>query len=165
MPGSLPTRIERAVFDASPLIFLDALGYVALLESLYGVVIPPAVAAELLAQPEEAGGKVPDLPWITSEAPKAATVQRVREELGADLGEEEAVALALDLSALLVSDDGKARAYAETIGLRLTGTLGILLGLHRLGLSARTLTEDLEGLKSAGMYLSPALENLILKNR
>ena len=58
-------------------------------------------------------------------------------------GERQAIALALDLSALVVLDDGRARNHARRVVLRLTGTLGVLLGLHRMGLASRDLDEDL----------------------
>lgn len=56
-------------------------------------------------------------------------------------GGKEAIALSLDLSALIVLDDKRARNYARRVGLWLTGTLGLVLRLHRLGLASRSLEE------------------------
>jgi hypothetical protein len=40
---------EPAVFDASPLVFFDVLGYTRLLPELHRVLLPPAVVEELVA--------------------------------------------------------------------------------------------------------------------
>lgn len=77
-------------------------------------------------------------------------------------GEKEAIALALDLSALIVLDDKRARNYARRLGLRLTGTLGVLLRLHRLGLAPRNLEEDLQLLEAADMRITPELRQMTL---
>jgi uncharacterized protein len=156
-----PREIDTAVFDTSPLVFLDALGYVPLLPKLFNrMLIPPAVAEELLALPGEAGSTVPQL--LEQQAPNPETLKRVRSELAADPGEEEAITLALDLGSWVVMDERPGRSYAETLGMKLTGTLGIILRLHRLGLALRSPGAELELLDKRGMRLSPALRKAIL---
>ena len=50
-------------------------------------------------------------------------------------GETQVLALALESpDAIVILDDGLARQVAETIGIKLTGTLGILLDAKRAGL-------------------------------
>jgi predicted nucleic acid-binding protein len=148
MNSGTPTRIE-AVFDASPLIFLDLLGYTRLLPGLYRVLVPPQVAAELTAHPGAPGSGVPGRDWVELCHPGDETRLRVRHDLLADPTEEEVIALALDLTQaggariLAVLDGLKARRYAQGIGLPLVGTLGILLRIHRLGRADRTLEDDL----------------------
>ena len=44
-----------------------------------------------------------------------------------DKGEAEAVVLAREESAMLIIDDGDGRRIAESLGLKITGTIGILL--------------------------------------
>jgi predicted nucleic acid-binding protein len=87
----------------------------------------------------------------------------VSRELAADPGEESAVALAVDLSALVVLDELRARAYARQLKLPLTGTLGIIIRLHRLGRSIRPLEEELERLEARGMWMTPDLRREVLK--
>jgi hypothetical protein len=52
-------------------------------------------------------------------------------ELADQLRLVEAVALALDLGAWVVMDERPGRSYAEALGMKLTGTLGIIRRLHR----------------------------------
>ena len=80
---------------------------------------------------------MPRREWVELRRPNANTLIRVRKELLVDPGEEEVIALVLDLTQatgtaiLVVLDDLKARRYAQGIGLPLTGTLGVLLRIHR----------------------------------
>lgn len=52
---------ESAVFDAGPLIYLDALGYLHTLRELHRVIIPEAVARELEKYPVALAGSAPSL--------------------------------------------------------------------------------------------------------
>ncbi len=160
----MPADREIAVFNTSPLIFLDVLDYLPLLPDLHQPVIPPAVSGELLAQPTAAGSQAPHYPWLAQRSPAVSIRDRVDRELLAGAGERQAIALALTLSSLVVLDDKKARAYARQCGIRLTGTVGLLLRLHRRGLSIRALPEDLALLETAGMRLSPAVRGLVLQS-
>jgi predicted nucleic acid-binding protein len=107
---------EPAVFDASPLAFFDMLGYTGLLPELHRVLLPPAVVEELVALLRELGSSLPAEEWVEQRAPGAETLRRVEGEMIEGRGEEEAIALALDLSALLVLDDKPARNYAQRAG-------------------------------------------------
>ena len=160
----MPAGREVAVFNTSPLIFLDVLDYLPLLPALHQPVIPPAVSEELLAQPTAPGGRAPRYSWMTQRSPTMSIRDRVDRELLAGAGERQAIALALTLSSWVVLDDKKARSYARQCGLRVTGTVGLLLRLHRRGLSVRTLQEDLDLLEAAGMRLSPAVRGLVLQS-
>lgn len=153
---------EPAVFDASPLVFFDVLGYASLLPELHQVLVPPTVVEEVIALPGEPGGGLPDEAWIEQRAPRADTLRRVESDMTEGRGEKEAIALALDLSALIVLDDKRARNYARRIGLRLTGTLGLVIRLHRLGLASRDLEEDLRLLEEADMRTTPELRQMVL---
>ena len=155
---------EPAVFDTSPLVFLDLLGYVSFLQRLHGrVVLPEAVARELTAHPGLPGSEVPSLEWVERRTPGAESVRHVRREPPAlGDGETEAIALGLELSCLVVLDDRRARLRARRAGLRVTGTLGILLRLHRLRLAERELEADIALMEEAGMRLSPELRRAVL---
>lgn len=153
---------EPAVFDASPLVFFDVLGYAGSLPEFHQVLVPPAVIEELIVLPGEPGSGLPTERWVERRAPRSETLRRVESEMTEGRGEKEAIALALDLSALVVLDDKRARSYARRAGLRLTGTLGVLLRLHRLGLASRSLQEDLRLLEEADMRITPELRRMVL---
>ncbi len=121
------------VSDTSPVTSLAAVGQLHLLEVLYGtVVLPQAVYRELTDPPGQPGGaEVQLLSWITREsASDRAQVASLLEEL--DLGEAEAVALAMELRAdLLLMDERLGREVAARLGLRFVGTVGVLLAAKR----------------------------------
>lgn len=113
---------EPAVFDTSPLIFLDLLGYIPLLEQLYQVIVPEAVSEELSAHPSSPGSRVMSLGWVVHRAPGTESVRRVRgEPPTVGRGEREVIALGLELSYPVVLDDRKARLRARRVGLEITG--------------------------------------------
>ncbi|WP_119068763.1 DUF3368 domain-containing protein [Rubrobacter indicoceani] len=154
---------EVAVFDTSPLVFLDVLGYASLLAEIHVVFVPPAVAEELAASPGEPGSGIPEEAWVEVREPEAGILRTVEGEMTEGRGEKEAIALALTLGVLVVLDDKRARRHARRMGLRLTGTLGVLLRLHRLGLATRSLEEDLRLLEEADMRITPDLKRRILE--
>jgi predicted nucleic acid-binding protein len=73
---------------------------------------------------------------VQVQAPVSAQVWQVVSTLGA--GEREALALALATpNALLLLDDGRARRFGQLLGLRMTGTVGVLARATREGLVPR----------------------------
>jgi uncharacterized protein len=106
---------------------LQALELVDLLQAQFGsVLVPPTVAAEL-AKPAEVVGPfdVTLFPFIhVQRATKTPPVFTVK--LGA--GEEEAIALALEVGAdALLIDESTGRAAARRLGLKTTGVLKMLV--------------------------------------
>ena len=80
-----------------------------------------------------------------------------------DEGEAEAIVLALEANANLVPlDDREVRLQAKRLGLKVTGTLGILLRAKKLGL-IESLKEELNKLKETGFRISKSLEEEVLK--
>jgi predicted nucleic acid-binding protein len=130
---------EVVISNTSPLQYLYQVGQFALLPRLYQqVTIPPAVVQEL-ADGAALGVALPVLPevaWLQVQAPSATQVWRVASTLGA--GEREALALVLETpNALLLLDDGHARRFGRLLGLRMTGTVGVLACATREGLVPR----------------------------
>jgi predicted nucleic acid-binding protein len=116
------------VADTTPLNYLIQLQLTLLLEELYGeVYLPPAVVKEMqhAKAPEVVRRWANDLPsWITVAEPSKTTDAEL---LRLDPGECEAITLAIELkAALLLADDQPARSAAESRGIRVAGTLGIL---------------------------------------
>ena len=127
----------RVVADTSPLIALERIGHLDLLKHLYRILwVPPAVRRELLEGYRQLGWPNPlqDAAWIrVSRRPLHVSSQLLRVQLGA--GESEALALAMQSpSSLLLIDEAAARTVAQAIGLRYTGTLGVLLKAKANGL-------------------------------
>jgi hypothetical protein len=78
-------------------------------------------------------------------------------------GEAEALMLALELrEAVVVLDDALARRVAETLGLNVTGTLGLLLDAKRAGLitAVGPLLDQLEALR---FRVAPHTRTAVLK--
>lgn len=71
-------------------------------------------------------------------------------------GEQEAIALAVQLHALLVIDDYAARQVARSLGLAVTGTAGVLIEAKARGILPAVLPV-LEAMRSNGYWLSDAL--------
>lgn len=116
------------VSDTSALTNLAAVGQLALLQRLYDrVLIPEAVRAEWAADPEFGTGAVVSRGWLeVVPISNQALLASLRKEL--DVGEAEAVVLALEVKAdLLLMDERRGRRAANTHGIRVVGLLGVLL--------------------------------------
>ena len=113
------------VSDTSAITNLAAVNQLALLHQLYGkVVIPEAVYAELTGPPLSIGGmEAREYDWIQVQgASDRKMVEECLNEL--DIGEAEAIALAIELNSdLLLLDEREAREFAEAKGLKNTGVL------------------------------------------
>jgi predicted nucleic acid-binding protein len=122
------------ICDTSPVQYLHQLGLLHILSALAErVMVPPAVIEEL-AVGCDAGVSLPDLTtldWVTIRRPVSELAMPLVADLGP--GETQVLMLALELrEVVVVLDDALARRVAETLGLPLTGTLGLLLVLRQL---------------------------------
>ena len=106
------------ITDTSCLIAFSKIDALDVLHKLYKKVVVSKEIAEEFSEP---------LPlWIEILEVSNKNYQKILETL-LDKGEASAIALALELkNALLVLDDLKARKEAQKLGLKITGTLGIL---------------------------------------
>jgi predicted nucleic acid-binding protein len=90
------------------------------------VFAPPLVAAEV---------RTPSIWLKVQPVQNAAAVATLKTQM--DAGEAEAIALAMELGdVLLILDDKKARRVAQQIGLKVIGTVGMLLRGKRQGIIA-----------------------------
>ena len=128
--------MRDVVTNTSPLLYLHQLGLISLLPDLYErVVVPTAVVGEL-EEGARLGYSVPSpeaLPWVDVQAAPMAELLALVTDLGP--GERAAIAIArARRSDLLLLDDGLARRHARLLGLRISGTLGVLLRAKQEGL-------------------------------
>jgi uncharacterized protein len=143
------------VSNSSALIALEQIGHLGLLHQLFSeIVIPPTVARETATSVA-----LPD--WIIQRALSQPIDPRV---LTASLGpgESEAISLALEVAASwIILDDRPARRLAQSLGLPVVGTLGILSAARRRGLIG-SLRPLIDALVDHGFHISPRLYDEIL---
>lgn len=133
------------VTDTSPLIALVRIGRDGLLPDLFDRVLAPrAVAAEF--------GGLPPYVEVVDAPPGAAADLR----LSLDPGEAEAIALAEALGATLLVDERKGRRVARERGVRVRGTVGVLLLASDRGL-IEAVRPELDALAAAGFHVGEAL--------
>lgn len=155
------------ISDTSIITNLAAIQHLHLLPQLYNqVIIPGAVYRELIDidPPVPGSVEVQAATWIEiRKAVNRNAVERLQQEVRLDLGESEAIALALELSAdLLLIDERRGRAEANRLGLRITGILGILVEAkhQNLILAVKPLMDAL--IATSEFRISSALYNQIL---
>ncbi|MBL9124246.1 MAG: DUF3368 domain-containing protein [Planctomycetaceae bacterium] len=122
------------VSNTSPISYLVEIGCADILPHLIGdVVISPTVLAELRHPKSPVAGWAAHLPrWLQVVAPHA-----VDRSIALDLGELEAISLATELSAdLFLVDEALGRRVARSRGLKVAGTLGVLLEAGLTGMIA-----------------------------
>ena len=142
--------------NTTPLQYLHRLGRLEWLRNFYGRVVVPAAVATELDEGLRLGAKVPDvrtIPWVeVRDVPEAAEVF----PNFIHRGEAGVIALArLSGDALILMDNGLARAHARGLGLRITGTLGVILRAKREGLIP-AVEPLLRQLQDEGFQVAPA---------
>lgn len=115
---------EPAVLDSTCLIGLDQVGRLELLPNLFDPVLIP------LEVEREAGISAP---WLKIEAPSNMALVSALKAM-VDDGEAEAIALAAEKQWRIVLDDRRARDLALRMGLKVIGTVGVLVRAKRSGL-------------------------------
>jgi len=154
------------VADSGPLIHLSLIGRLDLLSGLYGkILIPDLVYNEVVKSGEGLPGslEVAGADWIAVENHHPDDLFRLlRGEL--DAGEAAAITLAIDRQAeWFLSDDRPARLAAERLGLKVCGTVGILVTAKNQGLVARVAPLLLR-LRKEGVWLGEELVKRVLES-
>ena len=139
--------------DTSCIIVLNQIGELDILRMLFGeVLITPLIA-------EEYGRELPD--WIKVVNPANGDFQYLLNAM-VDLGEASALALAFEhKNSLLILDDVKARRVALKLGLKFTGTLGILVEAKLSG-HIPLLRPIVDKIRATNFRLTAELERIIL---
>ena len=145
---------KTIISDTSCLILLQKIGELDLLLRLFQTVfITPEITKEY---------ELPLPNWVIIEAPANKTYQRIL-EASLDKGESSAIALGLEKTdPLLIIDDLKGRKFAEKLGLKISGTLGVLIIAKNQNLIS-SVKPALERIKLTDFRLSKNLEKRILQ--
>ncbi len=141
------------ISDTSCLILLHKIDELQLLQKLFGTIIITQIVAD------EFGNSLPE--WISIQNPKDKN-NVVMLEASLDKGEASAIALALEQKeCLLIIDETKGRKLAMSLGLIITGTLGIIAEAKKSGYiqSVKTI---LDKIKLTNFRLTEELEKEIL---
>ena len=139
------------ICDAGPLIHLDELNATSLLNDFHQVMVPEQVWREVQVHRPGIWGK-PDFNCQKIEVAISSdsTFQALVGMFSLDLGEQAALSLMQqDPQAIFLTDDAAARLAATTLGLRVHGTIGILLrAIRREQLTRSEVLEILRNLPS-----------------
>lgn len=146
---------EIIVADASCLIVLQNIGELTLLQDLFG---------EILVTEEVKNEFKLDLPdWIKVKSPQNSLQQKAL-ELILDKGEASSITLALEnTDSLLIIDEKKGRRIAQDSGVKIIGTLGVILSAKKNGLLG-SVEDFLEKLDDAGFHVSQNLKTKIINS-
>ena len=151
------------VSDTTPLISLMKAARLEVLEKLYNeIMIPEAVYSELTtndkyAEEAEEIGECAFIRVVAVGERKADEV--LRKVSGLDLGESEAIIYADDHGVdILLMDEDAGRRVAKAMGIRVRGTIGVLLLAYDKGvLSADDVDDAVNRLRAANRRISEAL--------
>ena len=154
--------MNLVVSDASPIRYLVEIDAIHILPELFSKVIIPEYVIGTELQGRRTPGKVRK--WA-SEPPAWVEVRRPSktEKLNLHLGEEQAIALALELQTPILLDEQEARAVARRKGLLVIGIIGLL----ELAASKNlvSLSSSLEALRRTNMRVHPSLIEAALARR
>lgn len=157
----------KVVSNSSVLIGLSTISRLSLLRERFpeGISVPDAVWREVVHEGGERPGtrEVATADWIAVQ--KVNTLEIVGLlQMSLDEGEAEAIALAHEIGAdIVLLDERDARQMAKRMGLKVLGTVGILLWAKQTGRLV-SLREQLEALQSRGKFrLSQSLYERALR--
>lgn len=141
------------ISDTSCLIILSNINELEILKLIYGEIITTVEISNEFGEP------LPD--WVKIKSPDNTLIlNELKEQI--DKGEASAIALALETTdCILILDDLKARKIAENYGLKITGTLGVILYAHEKGI-IKSVKVFLEKMKNNGFRISDEIEQEIL---
>ena len=142
------------IADTSCLILLEKIEELTLLHKLFKeICITEEIANEF-------GSVLPN--WIKIVSPVDKKYQKVI-EASVDLGEASAIAFAIEQEdCLLIIDDFKGRRFAKQLGIKITGSLGIILNAKEMGI-IESVKDILEKVNSTNFRLPITLVDQIIK--
>lgn len=151
----MPSAPEELVVNTGPLIALGKIGAFELIEQLPIRFSTPRQVADEIEAGVRLGYPVAVPPWVAIRKLSGEILPLGQHIL--DVGESAVIQLAIErrISDVCI-DEWRGRRAAASVGLRVTGSLGLLGRAKRLGLTP-TVRPWLEKLGSAGIYFHPDL--------
>jgi predicted nucleic acid-binding protein len=155
---------DTLVINASPLIFLGNAGQLELLRvgGASRFIVPPSVLDEVTTakHADRAARAVAEAAWIERASALPIPDEIIEWDLGP--GESAVIATCLHLGARPVLDDLAGRKCARAFGLRVIGTVGLVIDAHRRGYieDARKALLDL---RASGMWISDSVIDRALR--
>ena len=144
---------KTIISDTSCLILPEKIGELDLLHEVFGEILVTQDIAD------EYGSILPN--WISIQNPINKKYQEIL-EASIDKGEAIAIALAVEfVDCLLIIDDLKGRNLAETLGIKITGTFGLILEAKLSG-KISSVKSLLEKIKQTDFHFSAEIEKKIL---
>ena len=156
------------VSDTTPLISLLKINRLDLLKKLFGdVLIPQAVFDELTDDERfrlEADQIREKKFIVVKPVNNHESTNILKRATGLDQGESEAIVLTDELKAdLLLMDEAKGRNISAQMGLRIMGTIGILMAAYEEDeLSSDEVRECIAGLQHAGRHIGQRHYQMLL---
>ncbi len=139
---------EPIIADTSSLIALERINLLQILCKIYKeVVISESVIKEF--------GNL-SLPCLSIRKVESNLLKLLITDLNLGKGEADVIALASQTGLKVIIDDSKARRVAENMGLKVTGTIGVLMKAERLGL-IESAHDKVKELREKGFYISEEL--------
>jgi len=154
----------KVVSNTTPLLSFIKISQLDILKKMYGeVIVPKAVYRELEIGKNKYYKDISEESWIKIlEVKNKYLLEKLKQDL--DEGEAEAIALSLEIkSDLLLIDEKLGRKIAEEEGLKITGTMGILLKAKKKGIIKEVKPLIYELVKK-GNYYKESFIKMILRH-
>ena len=154
--------MDKVIVNSTPVIGLANIGKLDVLRQMYGTITIPQAVFDEIKSPSVQRQVNANRDWIVVEQINdASQKQMYRAKLHA--GEVEVMILAQEKKAdLVILDDHAAKKTAKFLGLRVIGTLGILVLAKKRGY-IKEVSPILDALKRDGFFVSDDLCDLVLK--
>jgi len=148
------------IADSSALIALAIVDKLELLDQLFGkVYIPRAVYSEIIKDNKQASVKLKE--YCQDKVIDISSIINFNVSLGK--GESEAIILYKEQDAdYLLCDDKKAKKFAQSFGINVIGTLGILLQAKERGYIEK-ITPIIEILRDSDIFIDEKTYKIVLK--
>ncbi|WP_086930122.1 DUF3368 domain-containing protein [Agarilytica rhodophyticola] len=153
------------ISDTTAITYLSKIGAITLLKSLFKQIYIPMAVYKELTDPGDANPgsqEVKTLSWIKVEI--VPEFEKISARFGRKLdpGERQAIGMALQKKAdLLIIDERKGRLEAESLGIPITGMIGILLKAKEKKIIP-TIKPYLNKLRLTNFKMGPSLYNKAL---
>ena len=156
--------MSKSITNTSPLLYLYRIGKIELLQRLFDEVLTVPAVIDELKQGKKKGYDVPSAgmyAWLQIVPPHQVPSEWLASDLGK--GELETMALALEhREKVVILDDALARRIAQVAGLKVWGTLRVLLEAKNKRLLP-TMSIVIDELRQSGMWISDDVSQRIMK--